>query len=96
MGIILTNAKGLSMEDYLMLGIDESLAVVTLDDAMRGFHLGRLVVREVAADLLACGAMPGLILLEPFSQALNLLLETLHLALSVSAGSFLSLMTNHR
>ena len=42
-------------EDYLMLGIDQSLAVVPLDDAMRGLHLGRVVVREVTADLLAGG-----------------------------------------
>jgi hypothetical protein len=87
MGMILTPGEGLGVDDCLVPTIDEGLAVVALDDAMRGFHLGRLVGREVAADLLARGAIPGLIPLEPFSQALNLLLQMLHLALSVSSAS---------
>ena len=63
MGMILTAAKGFGVDDYLVFAIDEGLAVITLDDAMGRFHLGRLVVREVAADLLACG--PILVVLSP-------------------------------
>jgi hypothetical protein len=34
MGMILTPAEGFGVDDYLMLGINKSLAVVPLDDAM--------------------------------------------------------------
>ena len=79
MGMILTPAEGFGVDDYLMFGIDESLAVAALDDAMGRLHLGRLVVRHIAADLLACGPVLGVIIFEPLLQARGLLLETLHL-----------------
>jgi hypothetical protein len=47
MGMILTPAKNFGVDDYLVPAINEGLAVVTLDDTMVHFHLGRLVVREV-------------------------------------------------
>ena len=52
--VVKSRAKS-SVRDYLMFGINQSLAVVPLDDAMGRLHLGRLVVRHVAADLLARG-----------------------------------------
>jgi hypothetical protein len=85
--MILTPAEGFSVDDHLMFGINESLAVVPLDDAMGRLHFGRLVIGEVTADLLARGPVLGVIILEPLLQTLGLLLETLHLALSVSSSS---------
>jgi hypothetical protein len=79
MGMILTAAEGFGVDDYLVLDIDEGLAVVALDDAMGRLHLGRLVVRHVAADLLARGPILGVIIVESLLQALGLLLQTLHL-----------------
>jgi hypothetical protein len=60
MGIILTIAEGLPVDNHLVLGIDQSLAVIALDHPMGRLHLGRVVIRDVTADLLARGAMPGL------------------------------------
>jgi hypothetical protein len=40
MGMILTPAEGFGVDDYLVLGIDEGLAVVALDDAMGRLHFG--------------------------------------------------------
>jgi hypothetical protein len=87
MGMILTPAEGLGMHDDLVLAGDEGLAVVALDDPMGRFHLGRVVVREVAADLLARGPVLALILLEPSLYPLGLLQQALHLALPVSDAS---------
>jgi hypothetical protein len=56
------------VDNHLVLGIDQSLAAIALDHPMGRLHLGRVVIRDVAADLLARGAMPGLILLEPLLQ----------------------------
>lgn len=58
MGMILAAAEGFGVDDYLMLGIDEGLAVVALDDAMGGLHLGRLVVRYVR-KILSLFLAPG-------------------------------------
>ena len=85
--MILTPAEGLGMNDDLVLAIDERLTVVALDDAMGCFHLGRVVIREVTADLLARGAVLGVIILEPLPDTLGLLLQALHQALPVSAAS---------
>jgi hypothetical protein len=87
MGLILPPAEGFGVDDYLVLGIDEGLAVVALDDAMGRPHFSRVVIRDVAADLLFCGPILCLILLESLLQALGLLLQTLHLLLSVSFAS---------
>jgi hypothetical protein len=74
MGMILTSTEGFGVDDYLVFGINESLAIVPLDDAMGRLHFGRVVIREVAADLLARGPVLGVITLEPLLQALSLLL----------------------
>ena len=100
MGMILTAAEGFGVDDYLVFAIDEGLAVVTLDDAMGRFHLGRLVVREVAADLLACRPLLRVIIFKPLLQAPGLLLQTLHLLLPVFAtlrtgGGIISIILLH-
>ena len=74
MSIILTIAEGLSVDNHLVFGIDQGLAVVALNDTMGRLHLGRIVIRYLTTDLLACGARFGLILLQPLLQALDLLL----------------------
>ena len=43
----------LSGENDLMLGIDQCLSVVSLDDAVRRRHLHRFVVDDIALDLFA-------------------------------------------
>ena len=58
----------------LVLGIDEGLAVVTLDQAMGRPHLSRVVIRDVAADLFFGGPILGLIFLEPPLETLRLFL----------------------
>ena len=87
MGMTLTPAEGFSMDNSLMFGINGSLAVVPLDDAMGRLHLSRLVIRKVTADFFARGPVLGVIIFEPLLQALRSLLQTLHLALSVSSSS---------
>jgi hypothetical protein len=42
MGIVLTMTKGLSMDDHLVLSINERLAVVTLNGPVGSPHPGRL------------------------------------------------------
>jgi hypothetical protein len=71
------------MDNHLVLAVNEGLAVVPLDDAMGRFHLGRLVIREVAADLFARGPGLGVSTFEPLPDTLGLLLQALHLALPV-------------
>jgi hypothetical protein len=73
MGMILTPAEGLGVNDDLVLPIDERLTVVALDHAMGRFHLGRLVVREVADSFFARGPVLGRISLQPVLDALGLL-----------------------
>ena len=88
MGMILTPAEGLGRHDDLVPAIDERLTVIALDDAMSRFHLGRVVVREVAADLLARGPVLGVMIMEPLPDTLGLLLQAPHLALPVSFASW--------
>lgn len=81
MGMILATAEGCGVDDDLVLAIGQSLAVVTLDDAMRRPHFGRVVIRDVAADLLFPETVLRLILLEPPLETLGLLLQASHLPL---------------
>ena len=83
MGIILTVVEGLTMDNHLLLAVDEGLAIVPLDDSMGCFHLGRVVIRNVAGNLLPRGSILRLVLLEPLLQTFGLLLKTLHLPVPV-------------
>ena len=58
MGIILPIAEGFPVDNHLVFGIDQGLAVVALDHPMGRLHLGRLVVREVAARPGSADAAP--------------------------------------
>jgi hypothetical protein len=70
------------MQDDLAFGIDQRLCVVSLDDAMRSGHLGRLIVGQVALDLFAAFPDLGLLLLKKHIQAFHLMLQTLPLYLA--------------
>ena len=55
--------EGLGHQNYLMLGIDQSLDVVALDDVVRGAHLYRFIVDHIALDFFAVAASLGFLLL---------------------------------
>ena len=80
--LVILAAKGLRMQDDLAFGIDQRLCVVSLDDAMRSGHLGRLIVGQVALDLFAAFPDLGLLLLKKHIQAFHLMLQTLPLYLA--------------
>ncbi|HKJ38462.1 MAG TPA: hypothetical protein VJ972_06785 [Anaerolineales bacterium] len=46
----------LGREYDLMLGINQGLGIVSLNDAVRRWHLDRFVVDDIALDLLAIAA----------------------------------------
>ena len=58
-----------------MLGIDQRLCVVALNDAVRRRHLDRFIIHRIALDLLAVTAYLRFALLEKFIQPLDLDLE---------------------
>ena len=80
--LVILTAKGFRMQDDLAFGIDQRLCVVSLDDAMRGGHLGGLIIRDVALDLFAAFPDLGLLLLKKHIQAFDLMLQTLLLYLT--------------
>src|SRR5262249_40370216 len=94
--IVLPVAERLRMHDDLMLGIDQRLAVVTLNDAMSGVHLRRLVIGDVTLQLLALLPALGLVRgQEGFNagrlvvrQALELVLAPLLLSAPGGSASF--------
>src|SRR5262249_54031653 len=89
MPIVLPIAKGLRMHDDLMFGIDQRLAIVTLQYAMSGEHLLRLVIRDITLQLLTLLPAFGSnrrsehpYASRLFFQALELLLSLLRLSAS--------------
>ena len=48
--------KRLGGQNDLMLGIDQGLSVVSLNDTVRGGHLDRFIIHRVTLDLLAITA----------------------------------------
>lgn len=54
--------ESLRRKNYLMLGIDQSLGVASLNDAMRGRYLDRFVIDDNALDLFAIATQLGLVL----------------------------------
>ena len=85
---ILTGAKDLPMNDHLVLRINHCLAVISLNRPMGGGHDGRLVVRDVALDLLALlpHDLSSSFSLEPGFYSLRLLRELLDLLLAGAPG----------
>ena len=65
----------LGCQNDLMLGIDQRLGVVPLNDAVRRRHLDRFVIHRVALDLLASAAQLRFAILEKFIQPFDLQLE---------------------
>jgi hypothetical protein len=72
---VILAAESLGSENDLMLGIDQGLGVVTLDDAVRTGHLHRFIIDDIALDFPAIAAAFGLLLLQEAVQAFDLQLE---------------------
>ena len=72
--MILTG-ESLRRENDLMLGIDQRLRVVALNDPVRRRHLDRFIIHRIALDLLAIAAKLGFAILEKFIEPLDLQLE---------------------
>jgi len=51
--LLLTLAKGLGIDDDLMLLVYRSQSIVALDRALLSGHLGRFIIGDVAFDFLA-------------------------------------------
>ena len=78
--VILT-AESLSGHDDLVLGINQSLGVVTLDHAARCRHFRRLVIDDIALDLVTIVALLGFLIFQELVQTFHLKLEPLFLFL---------------
>lgn len=80
--LVILGAECLGMQDDLMFVIDQGLGIVALNDAMRGGHLGGLVIGEIALDLF--GAFPdlGLVRLKEGIEAFDLACQAIPLALA--------------
>jgi len=81
--LMILSAEGLSMQDDLMLVIDQGLGIVALNDAMRGRHLSRLIIGEIALDLFGAFAQLGFVLLEEGIEAFDLACQAISLALAM-------------
>ena len=64
-----------SSKNDLMLGIDQRLGIVALNDAVGGGHLDRFIVNHIALDFFALAAVLRLLLLQELVQAFDLDLE---------------------
>jgi len=80
--LMVLRGERLGMQDHLVLLINQCLSVVALNDAMRGRHLGRLVVGDIALDLFGTFAGLGFLILEEVIEALDLMEQTLFLLLA--------------
>ena len=69
--MLLRLAKGLRMDDDLMPGIDGSHAVIALNHAVAGLHLGAVVVGDVALARLAGLARFVVVVIEPGLELLH-------------------------
>ena len=72
--MVLPVAKGFTMYNHLVLGINESLAVVPLDDTVGSDHGGRVIVRNITLFFSTSRTQLGLVLGQPFINQLRLLL----------------------
>ena len=62
------------MNNHLVLGVNEGLAVIALDHAVGSHHRGRLIVRNITLPFSTSRTYLGLILGQPFIKQLCLLL----------------------
>src|SRR5512139_2939075 len=87
MAMVLPITEGLTMNNDLVLGINEGLAVISLDGPVRGHHFGRVVVRNITLFFSTSRTLFGLVLGQPGLKQLCLLLQLLHQLLPIGAGS---------
>jgi hypothetical protein len=78
--VVLT-AEGFGGKNDLMLGIHQSLSVVSLEHPMRGGHFHGVIVNDIALDFFAIVATLGFLLLQKLVQSFHLELEPLFLFL---------------
>ena len=83
--MVLPVAEGLTMNNHLVFGINEGLAVISLDDAVGSHHGGRVIVRNITLFFSTRRTQLGLVLGQPLINQLGLLLQFLHLLLSAGA-----------
>ena len=72
--MVLAIAEGLAMNNDLVLGINEGLAVISLDGAVGSHHGGRVIVRNITLFFSTSRTQLGLVLGQPFLNQLCLLL----------------------
>src|SRR5512143_2376652 len=65
MAMVLPITEGLTMNNDLMLGINEGLAVISLDGPMGGHHFGRVVVSNITLFFSTSRTLFGLVLGQP-------------------------------
>jgi hypothetical protein len=63
--MVLPVAVGLNMDNHLLFAINETLAVIPLDDTVGSHHAGRVIVRTVALFFSPRGTLLGLVLGQP-------------------------------
>src|SRR5450759_5054826 len=87
MSVVLPITGGLTMNNHLVLGIDEGLAIISLDDTVGSHHGGRVIVRNITLFFSTSRTQLGLVLDQPFLNQLGLLLQLLHQLLPAGARS---------
>ena len=76
--MVLAIAEGLTMDNDLVLGVYEGLAIISLDDTVGSHDGGRVIVRNITLFFSASRTLFGLVFGEPFFNQLCLLLQLLH------------------
>jgi hypothetical protein len=66
MAMVLAVAEGLTMNNHLVLGVNEALAVIPLDDPVGGHHRSRVIVRNITLSFSTSRTYLGLVLGQPF------------------------------
>ena len=87
MAMVLPITEGLTMHNDLVFGINEGLAVISLDSPVGGHHFGRVVVRKITLFFSTSRTLFGLVLGQPGLNQLCLFLQLLHQLLPIGAGS---------
>jgi hypothetical protein len=72
--MVLAIAERLTVNDDLVLGINDSLAVISLDNPVGSHHHGRIIVRNITLLFSTSRALLGLVFGQPFIKQLCLLL----------------------
>lgn len=87
--MLLRLAKGFGMDNDLMLAIHGGHPVVSLDNTMRGLHLGRFVIRDVAFSRLAGFVI---VIFQPFFDFSRPFPQGVHILLFSGGTRFIRLM----